>query len=71
VIPLTAKPVPLSPSVRGQMAVYMAHADFRCPGSTIHGVDVHANAMAASTPCPLCKRELGDYVRALDVVAWP
>lgn len=64
-------PMPVSPSIRGTMAVYMANADFRCPGTPINGVDIHARAMETNTACPLCKLTLGDYVRALDVVVWP
>lgn len=57
--------IPVSPSLRGVMAHYMALADFRC---AFLG---HADAMAHNLPCPGCHLALGDYVRALDVVTWP
>lgn len=55
---------PLAPSVRGQIAVYLAGADTRC-----YSMD-HA-AIVEGGFCPHCRLTLGDYVRALDVVTWP
>ena len=55
---------PLAPSIRGQMAVYLAGADPRCAGID-HGI------VSAGGMCPVCKLSLGDYMRALDSVVWP
>ena len=62
---MTGAGVPLAPSVRGQMAVYMANADWRC------GALAHALATDKGLPCPNCRLTVGDYVRALDCVVWP
>lgn len=55
---------PLAPSVRGQIAVYLAGADPRC-----HSID-HAATVEGGV-CPSCHMSLRDYVSALDVVTWP
>ena len=55
---------PIAPSVRGQMAIYLAGADPRCAGID-HGT------ISNNGTCPVCHLSLADYVRALDVVVWP
>ena len=55
---------PLSPSVLGQVAVYLSGADPRC------GMEAHRTIMDGGV-CPACHLSLTDYRNALESVEWP
>lgn len=59
-----SRPMPVAPSIRGQMASYMALADPRCSWP-------EHDELIRTGHCMKCHKEIGEYVRALDVVTWP
>lgn len=55
---------PLSPSVSGQVAVYLSQADPRCEAE-------NHDLILIGAVCPSCHLSLTDYRDALGMVEWP